>query len=160
MLRTSSWWPVYVLCRLNGANSRTRWFGVRQTWIWASCVTAIYLMTNKKQITKSKTVPTFHPVRTWCPSLVCESWNGEEPHLFWNWLGGPGRLQAFRSKVKLVWQRDIPSSTVTRTLASGLSAMAAIFFRFSNENVRDLLLYQNKIIRQRFVWKAFITILD
>ena len=36
---------------------------------------------------------------------------------------------------------NIPSSTVTSTLASGLRAMAVIFFRFSNGKVYDLLLW-------------------
>lgn len=37
-------------------------------------------------------------------------------------------------------QKDAPSSTVTKTLASGPSAIAAMFLRFSNGNVNDLLL--------------------
>lgn len=37
---------------------------------------------------------------------------------------------------------DAPSSTLTRILASGLSAITAMFLRFSKGNVYDLLLVQ------------------
>jgi hypothetical protein len=43
----------------------------------------------------------------------------------------------------------MPSSTEMRTFESGLSAIADIFFRFSNANVDDLLLVARDVSRIR-----------
>lgn len=48
-------------------------------------------------------------------------------------------------------QKNTPSSTLTRTLESGLSAIAAIFFLFSKENVNDLLLKNRELVKEGYI---------
>ena len=52
MLTTSSWWPVYVRCNVNGENSLLN-PGARHSCTWRPWVTAMYLSFGEKVMSRT-----------------------------------------------------------------------------------------------------------
>lgn len=79
--------------------------------------------------------------KTVCPSLVYGSWSDEARRLYERLLIMHVHLRPKELSERFLGpQNCLPSSTEMSKFPSGLNPIAAIFFRFSKENVNDLLL--------------------